>query len=152
MFFSIPWWLLYFLMKWFRTTFFSSGGRQETNITWYSEIEEPIKLREKYYCLVLYMTKSDNSTELTAERLCFCWFQLKRGATRAGARQCAPTKWANIAPRSAAALRIAEDKKSTKHTSGGVTRSARKGRNAVVWGRSPPAEVCRSLRSRPVYH
>ena len=33
---------------------FSSGSRQEVNITWYSEIEEPIKSREKHYSLVLY--------------------------------------------------------------------------------------------------
>ena len=32
-----------------------SGSRREVNSTWYSEIEEPIKLREKHYSLVLYI-------------------------------------------------------------------------------------------------
>ena len=35
--------------------FFSSGSRQEVTITWYSEIEEPIKAHEKHYSLVLYI-------------------------------------------------------------------------------------------------
>ena len=35
--------------------FFSSGSRQEVNSTWYPEIEEPIKSREKHYSLVLYI-------------------------------------------------------------------------------------------------
>ena len=41
-------------MNWvgFARYFFPS--RQEVNITWYSEIEEPIKSREKHYSLVLY--------------------------------------------------------------------------------------------------
>ena len=34
---------------------FFSGNRQEVNSTWYPEIEEPIKSREKHYSLVLYM-------------------------------------------------------------------------------------------------
>ena len=34
---------------------FFSGSRQEVNITWYPEIEEPIKSREKHYSLVLYI-------------------------------------------------------------------------------------------------
>ena len=34
---------------------FCSGSRQEVNITWYSEIEEPIKSREKHYSLVSYI-------------------------------------------------------------------------------------------------
>ena len=34
---------------------FFSGCRQEVNSTWYSEIEEPIKSREKHYSLVVYM-------------------------------------------------------------------------------------------------
>ena len=32
-----------------------SGSRREVNSTWYSEIEEPIKSREKHYSLVLYI-------------------------------------------------------------------------------------------------
>ena len=32
---------------------FFSGNRQEVNSTWYPEIEEPIKSREKHYSLVL---------------------------------------------------------------------------------------------------
>ena len=39
---------------------FFSGSRQEVNITWYPEIEEPIKSREKHYSLVLYILTSDN--------------------------------------------------------------------------------------------
>ena len=34
---------------------FFSGNRQEVNSTWYPEIEEPIKSREKHYSLVLYI-------------------------------------------------------------------------------------------------
>ena len=37
-----------------------SGSRQEVNSTWYSEIEGPIKSREKHYSLVLYITNSNN--------------------------------------------------------------------------------------------
>ena len=43
-------------MKWVsRDIFFSPGSRQEVNSTWYPEIEEPIKSREKHYSLVLYI-------------------------------------------------------------------------------------------------
>ena len=38
--------------------FFSPGSRQEVNSTWYPEIEEPIKSREKHYSLVLYILKA----------------------------------------------------------------------------------------------
>ena len=38
-----------------RWLFFSPGSRQEVNSTWYPEIEEPIKLCEKHYSLVLYI-------------------------------------------------------------------------------------------------
>ena len=34
---------------------FFSGNRQEVNSTWYPEIEEPIKSREKHYSLVVYI-------------------------------------------------------------------------------------------------
>ena len=34
---------------------FLSGNRQEVNSTWYPEIEERIKSREKHYSLVLYI-------------------------------------------------------------------------------------------------
>ena len=34
---------------------FSSGSHQEVNITWYSEIEEPLTSREKHYSLVFYI-------------------------------------------------------------------------------------------------
>ena len=34
---------------------FFSGNRQEVNSTWYPQIEEPIKSREKHYSLVLYI-------------------------------------------------------------------------------------------------
>ena len=42
-------------MKWVSRAIFFIGSRQEVNITWYPEIEEPMKLREKHYSLVLYM-------------------------------------------------------------------------------------------------
>ena len=38
-----------------RAPFFSPGSRQEVNSTWYPEIEEPIKSREKHYSLLLYI-------------------------------------------------------------------------------------------------
>ena len=38
-----------------RATFFSPGSRQDVNSTWYPEIEEPSKSREKHYSLVLYI-------------------------------------------------------------------------------------------------
>ena len=42
-------------MKWVsRAIFFSSGSRQEVNITWYPEIEKQIKSREEHYSFVLY--------------------------------------------------------------------------------------------------
>ena len=45
-------------MNWVsRDIFLSSGSRQEVNSTWYPEIEEPIKSREKHYSLVLYILK-----------------------------------------------------------------------------------------------
>ena len=57
---AIPKQLLYFLMKWVsRDIFFSPGSRQEVNSTWYPEIEEPIKSREKHYSLVLYILSFD---------------------------------------------------------------------------------------------
>ena len=42
-------------MKWVSRDIFSPGSRQEVNSTWYPEIEEPIKSREKHYSLVLYI-------------------------------------------------------------------------------------------------
>ena len=42
-------------MKWVSRDIFSAGSRQEVNSTWYPEIEEPIKSREKHYSLVLYI-------------------------------------------------------------------------------------------------
>ena len=42
-------------MKWVSHYIFSSGSRQEVNITWYPEIDEPIKSRGKHYSLVLYI-------------------------------------------------------------------------------------------------
>ena len=42
-------------MKWVSRAIFSSRSREEVNITWYPEIEEPIKSREKHYSLVLYI-------------------------------------------------------------------------------------------------
>ena len=45
-------------MKWVSRAIFSSRSRQEVNSTWYSEIEEPIKSREKHYSHVLYILKS----------------------------------------------------------------------------------------------
>ena len=48
-------------MKWVsRGIFFFSGSRQEVNSTWYPEIEEPIKSREKHYSLVLYILNENN--------------------------------------------------------------------------------------------
>ena len=44
-------------MKWVSRAIFSTGSRQEVNSTWYPEIEEPIKSREKHYSLVLYILK-----------------------------------------------------------------------------------------------
>ena len=41
-----------------RAPFFFFGSRQEGNSTWYPEIEEPIKLREKHCSLVLYILNS----------------------------------------------------------------------------------------------
>ena len=46
---------------------FSSGSRQEVNITWYPEIEEPIKSREKRYSLVLYILTGDVVHRLSDE-------------------------------------------------------------------------------------
>ena len=45
-------------MKWVSRDIFSPGSRQEVNSTWYPEIEEPIKSREKHYSLVLYTSKN----------------------------------------------------------------------------------------------
>ena len=45
-------------MKWVSRDIFLPGSRQEVNSTWYLEIEEPIKSREKHYSLVLYIPKS----------------------------------------------------------------------------------------------
>ena len=42
-------------MKWVPHDTFSSGSRQEVNITWYSEIEEPIKSHEKHHSRVSYI-------------------------------------------------------------------------------------------------
>ena len=39
----------------FARPFFFSGNREEVNSTWYPEIEEPIKSREKHYSLVSYI-------------------------------------------------------------------------------------------------
>ena len=38
-------------MKGVSHNIFSSESRQEVNIPWYSEIDEPIKSREKHYSL-----------------------------------------------------------------------------------------------------
>ena len=46
---------------------FSPGSRQEVNSTWYPEIEEPIKSREKHYSLVLYILTGNNSREYTTQ-------------------------------------------------------------------------------------
>ena len=46
------------MIKWgLRAIFSPKVAREEVNITWYSEIEEPIKSREKYYSLVVYILK-----------------------------------------------------------------------------------------------
>ena len=47
---------------------FFSGNRQEVNSTWYPEIEEPIKSREKHYSLVLYILNPHNPPTLGATR------------------------------------------------------------------------------------
>ena len=39
-------------MKWVSQHIFSSGSRQEVDSNWYPESEEPIKSREKHYCVV----------------------------------------------------------------------------------------------------
>ena len=43
----------------FARNFLSSGIRQEVNIILYSQIEEPIKSREKHYSLVLQILNQD---------------------------------------------------------------------------------------------
>ena len=48
---------------------FFSGNRQEVNSTWYPQIEEPIKSREKHYSLVLYILAWNVS------RLFVAWFE-----------------------------------------------------------------------------
>ena len=50
-------------MKWVSRAIFSAGSRQEVNSTWYSEIEEPIKSREKHYSLVLYILISHTALD-----------------------------------------------------------------------------------------
>ena len=45
-------------MKWGSRAILFLGSRQEVNSTGYSEIEEPIKSREKHYSLVLYTVDS----------------------------------------------------------------------------------------------
>ena len=45
------------MIKWGSRAILFSGNRQEVNSTWYPEIEEPIKSREKHYSLVLYILK-----------------------------------------------------------------------------------------------
>ena len=52
---TVPKWLFYFLIKWGSRSIFLSGNHREVNSTWYPEIEEPIKSREKHYSLVLYI-------------------------------------------------------------------------------------------------
>ena len=42
-------------MKWVLRAILSAGSCQEVNSTWYPEIEEPIKSREKHYSTVLYI-------------------------------------------------------------------------------------------------
>ena len=60
--------VLYFLIiRGSRATFFS-GNRQEVNSTWYPEIEEPIKWREKHYSLVLCILSQNTATEARAKR------------------------------------------------------------------------------------
>ena len=56
-------------MKWGSHTIFFSGNRQEVNSTWYPEIEELIKSREKHYSLVLYILNPHNPPKLGAPRL-----------------------------------------------------------------------------------
>ena len=51
-------------MNWVSRDIFSAGSRQEVNSTWYPEIEEPIKSREKHYLLVLYILKLDVATAI----------------------------------------------------------------------------------------
>ena len=43
----------------FARHFFPFRSREEVNIAWYPEIEEPIKSREKHYSLVLYILIQD---------------------------------------------------------------------------------------------
>ena len=51
-------------MKWVSRDIFLPGSRQEVNSTWYPEIEEPIKSREKHYSLVLYILMTHISAQV----------------------------------------------------------------------------------------
>ena len=59
-------------MKWVSPAIFFSGNRQEVNSTWFPEIGEPIKSREKQYSLVLcILTCGSDQKTLTRDIAAF---------------------------------------------------------------------------------